>query len=36
MTTINISDKFKIEIDNYNHTLMEFNPGGGDVPLQEG
>jgi len=28
MTTINISDKFKIEIDSYNHTLMEFNPGG--------
>jgi len=28
MTTINISDKFKIEIDSYNHTLMEFNLGG--------
>lgn len=27
MTVIHISPKFKIEIDNYNHTLMEFRGG---------
>lgn len=32
MSTVNIKEgKFKVEIDNYNHTLYHYDPGGYEV-----